>query len=140
MSRRIFSLYVSVVLLAITVPVAAQNNRIVMSIPHDFTVSKNTLAAGQYIISRPLPNDLRVFAFRGEAKHQKTTVTTNTRTGDAAAQDTELVFARYGETYFLRSIRVRGSRDFYDVPMSSVEKEAAAKDKPVMLNIKADGH
>jgi hypothetical protein len=139
MTRRFVALYCAVVFAALAVPAAAQS-RINMTIPYEFTVSKDKLAAGDYVLSRPIPNDLRVFAFRGDAKNQKATVTTNVRTGDEAAKDSELIFARYGDVHFLRSIHIRGSREYYEVPMSSVEKAEAAKGEAVMVSIKSEHH
>ena len=137
MTRRSFVSLLVVVLTALAIPVAAQNARIAVAIPYEFNAGNRKLAAGQYLISRPVPSDPRVLAFRGDAKHQKALVTTSPTAGEEPASDTELIFARYGEIYFLRSVRIRGVRDLYEVPISKAEKAVAAKATAVLVHLKA---
>ena len=138
MTRRSFVSLLAVVLASLAAPVAAQNARIAVSIPYEFTAGNRKLAAGQYTISRPVPSDPRVLAFRGDAKHQKALVTTSRTAGEEMASDTELVFARYGDLYFLRSIHIRGIRERHEVPISKAEKAVAAKSAAVMVRLKAE--
>lgn len=139
MTRRFLASSLAIVLTLLAVPVAAQNSRIAVSIPYEFTAGSRKLAAGEYMISRPVANDPRVLAFRGNARHQKALVTTSTKVGDEPASDTELVFARYGDAYFLRSVRIAGVRDLYELPVSKAERAVAAKSAAVMVNLKAKG-
>jgi hypothetical protein len=139
MKGQIIVAFATLLLVALSVPVAAQSSNIDVSIPYDFMVGSRKLAAGSYSINRPMPADPRVFSFRGDVKHQKTLVTTKSRSGDEPAPNTELTFARYGDVYFLRSVRMRGAREVYEVPISKVEKAAAAKGDAVMVTVTADG-
>jgi hypothetical protein len=138
MTRRFFVPFAALALFALIVPVTAQNTRIVVSIPYEFTAGARKLAAGEYLITRAIPSDPRVLAFRGNAKNQKAMVSTNTTTHDETAAHTELVFARYGEVYFLRTVRIRGAREVHDVPVSKAEKPHAAKGDAVLVTIKAN--
>ena len=128
-----------VVLASLAVPVTAQNTLVAISIPYEFTIGSRKLAAGRYQIHKPVPADPRVLGFRGDAKHQKAVVTTSTKTGDKPASDTELIFARYGDAYFLRSVRIRGARELYEVPISKAEKALAAEGKAEMVTLNAEG-
>jgi hypothetical protein len=139
MRGRYLAFPLAFVLCALALPVAAQSTRIAVSVPYDFMVGSRKLAAGQYLINRPIPTDPRVLGFRGNAKHQKAVVTTNPRTNGEAAASTELVFARYGDTYFLRSVSIRGVAEVYELPITKAEKAAAAKGEPEMVTLKADG-
>jgi hypothetical protein len=123
--NRLATLLATFALAALAVPAAAQGGRIAVAVPYDFMAGSRKLAAGQYTISHAVPNDPRVFAFRGAAKHQKALVVANSKTGETAAEGSELTFARYGEAYFLRSFRIHGDRNLYEVPQSPEEKDAA---------------
>ena len=138
MPSRLIAVSLVLVLAALAVPAAAQSTLVAVAIPYEFTVGTRKLAAGQYSINRPVPADPRVLGFRGNAKHQKVLVTMSTKTSDEPASGTELVFARYGEAYFLRSIQIRGARELYEVPMSKAEEAIAAKGAAVMVTLKAD--
>ena len=129
----------ALVLFALAVPARAQSGVIAVKIPYEFTAGNRKLAAGQYLINRPISTDPRVLGFRGDAKHQKALVTTRAKTDEAPATDTELIFARYGDVYYLRSVRVRGARELYEVPISSAERAVAAKAAAVMITLKAEG-
>jgi len=127
-----------VLLTRLAAPVGAQITRLEVSIPYEFTVGTRMLAAGQYLIHRPVPADSHVLGFRGNLKHQKAVVTTSAKTSEAPAADTELTFARYGDAYFLRSIRVRGAREFYELPMSKTEHAAAANGGATVVTLKVE--
>jgi hypothetical protein len=138
MTGRFVVICLVLVLATLAVPVAAQNVLDAVTIPYEFTIGSRKLAAGQYSINRPVPADPRVLGFRGNAKHQKAVVTTSSKTSDEPAPETVLVFARYGDAYFLRSVHIRGARELYEVPMSKAEEATAAKGPAVMVTLKAD--
>ena len=138
MKGRILVSILALVLTALAVPAGAQSSGIAVSIPYEFTAGKNRLAAGDYVINHPVATDPRILGFRGTAKGQKAMVTTSTRASDAPASDTELTFARYGDVYYLRSVRVRGAREVYELPVSKAERAVAAKAAAVMVTLQAE--
>jgi hypothetical protein len=138
MTGRFLASSLVIVLAVLSVPAGAQSPGISISVPYEFTAGSRKLAAGEYLISRPIPTNPRVLGFRGDAKRQKVIVNTNPKTSEAPARDTELVFARYGDAYFLRTVSIRGAREVYEIPMSKAEKAAAAKGEAVMVTLKAE--
>lgn len=138
MAGRFIAISLVLVLTALAFPATAQNSRIDVSIPYEFIVANRKLAAGSYVITRPVPTNPRVFSFRGEAKNQKASATTHTRTTEEAAKDTELFFAKYKEATYLRSIRLRGSTDAYELPVSKAERALAKSGEPEMISIKVE--
>ena len=138
MYRRASLIGLLVAVAFVSVPTPAQTARIAVTIPYDFTAGSRRLASGDYVITRAIPNDPRVFAFRGAAKHEKAVVMTSSKADGAAAVATELTFARYGDEYFLRSFRIHGDANLYSIKMSKEEKAAAAKGaEAVLVSLKA---
>jgi hypothetical protein len=79
-----------------------------------------------------------MFQFRGTARHQKCVVVAAPSAGSEPAGETELVFARYGESHFLRSFRIHGDLNTYTVPMTKEEKAAAKNGaEAVLVTLKA---
>jgi hypothetical protein len=140
MSVRSLAASLVLVFATLTMPAGAQITRLDVTIPYEFTVGSRKLAAGQYLIHRPVPADPRVIGFRGSAKHQKAVVNTSTKSMDEPAADTELTFARYGDAYFLRTIRIRGAREYYDLAPSKSEKTMMATRDAVMVTLKVEGN
>ena len=106
------------------------------NIPFDFTVRGKTLPAGSYQISRITDEPAGLHIFNG-ANHQNVLFETDaveTRTPHRA----ELLFHRYGNTYFLYEIWTPGESTGRELPTSRAERRleqesAKTNTKPEMV-------
>jgi len=122
-------------LVAIAMTVAAGSaqaqtlaNRINANIPFDFIVSDQKLPAGEYSISRGLPNSgdtiMQVSSVAGHARATRLTIPVVTQLPKNHAT---LVFHRYGNQYFLFQVWAPGSSVGRALPKSHAEREVQHK-------------
>jgi hypothetical protein len=109
---------------AVSVYTQAETRPLVkVSIPFSFTVGKQSLPAGDYTISAFHPQlliqlqsaDGKQVGFAGT--HPRYALNPSTRT--------ELIFQRYGSTYFLSQIWTQGDTSGLELPLSNRAKEMA---------------
>jgi hypothetical protein len=93
-------------------------------IPYSFVVNNTTLPAGTYVITvaNPYESDLTVLEIR--SAKGKTAVLFNTEpvTVSGSARQTELVFDKIGETYFLSKVFLKGSQDGNQLQKSKMQR------------------
>ena len=121
-------------------PIRAQlpGTTIRANIPFDFNVRGKTLPAGSYQVSR-ISDELGGLHIYSRSNHQNVlfetdAVETRTRTPHRA----ELVFHRYGDTYFLYEIWTPGENTGRELPTSRAERRleqesAKTNTKPEMV-------
>jgi hypothetical protein len=98
-------------------------------VPFDFTAGNKTIPAGECVV-QPSSLDGSVLLIRNaEAKASLLIMSAPTEARNSSA-DTVMVFERYGDRYFLSSIRVEGSDRTYRLPTSKAEAELRAQNVP----------
>jgi hypothetical protein len=118
-------LLTAIVLLA-AASASAQTNRIKIKVPFDFYLGNISLPAGEYQVDKT--SDLRnqlVFSRKGSPG---VFVGYDAAETLAASSRTELVFHRYGTTYFLYQVWVEGEHRGQQLQLTRLEKETASKD------------
>src|SRR2546423_13854639 len=111
----------SLVLTITAVSVYAQGNRLVkkVEIPFEFSVNNKVLPAGVYNVERSREN---VLLIRSENNHEASASLTVAVQANDAPETGELVFHRYGDTYFLFQVWERGSSDGHQLLESRTER------------------
>lgn len=84
--------------------------RIRASIPFDFTVNGRTLPAGEYEISRVMDEPIALLVRSVNDKHDEVVLETEPVIGRSIPKRDELIFNRYGDTYFLAEIFTAGEQ------------------------------
>jgi hypothetical protein len=122
-SRRGLTVIAAAVVLASAAAVSAQATDSITDVPFAFTVGATTLPRDTYRISR-LPGHLDVFQISSE--RHSAIVISQPESPDRKGDDPRLVFHRYGDSYFLREIRLPGNVAM-SLPPTRLERDAAEK-------------
>jgi hypothetical protein len=119
-------LAVSLVALSSVVWAQSIKSGVSANVPFDFTVGNKTIPAGECVIQANNMDGNVLMIRNAEAKKS---MLTNSMRGESrkASAETVLVFERYGDRYFLSSIRLEGSDRTYRLPMSKAEAELRAQ-------------
>ena len=120
-----FFLVICLVGLGATITAKAQirsDATIRASIPYSFVVNNSALPAGRYVITvaNPYGSDLTVLEIR--SADAKTAVFFKTVTVSGAARQTELVFDKIGDTYFLSRVFLKGDGGGNQVLKSKMQR------------------
>lgn len=106
------------------IPVCAQSaDHVTAKIPFNFMVGDKTLQAGAYTIRLSDVSGPYTLMVRGEDSHSAAIGLTNTIQTNKAAAQTKLVFHKYGDSYFLSEVWVRGDETGRSLPKSRAERE-----------------
>jgi hypothetical protein len=101
------------------VAVKAEECAVRADVPFEFTVGTRTLPAGEYAITK-MPSSMSAHIIKSsEAGAMALTQNTEWFKGDASS----LVFNKYGDRYFLASIRAAELGIVYTLPKSKLEVE-----------------
>ena len=115
-----------VALSTLSVAQTITSSGLVAEVPFVFMVGNQSIPAGEVQITRSgmTPNILLV-----RNADAKAATLSNATQGETrhASNDTVLVFERYGDRYFLSSIRLGGSDMTYQFPQSKAEAELRAQ-------------
>ncbi len=104
---------------AVALPACAQTTAAVGDIPFEFVAGNMIMPAGNYAIS--FPNERFTVALTGADRHTHV-VNSNPKEIPSGMEQSQLVFHKYGDRYFLSEIRTpMGGREF---PISRMEREA----------------
>ena len=122
-SLRGLTAFVAAAVMASAAAATAQTNDSTTTIPFSFTVGTKTLPPDTYRISR-LPNHNDVVQISG-LRHG-VIVLSQPEGPDRRDPSPRLVFHRYGDSYFLREIRMPGNAGL-TLPVSRPERDAAEK-------------
>ena len=105
---------------------AQTSNSLKADVPFDFMVGGKTIPAGKCIV-RPIGLAGGTLQVANTSDNSSTFVVSNSSESLQIAEESVLVFHKYGDRYFLSSIRRGGSARGYQIPESTVEKELRAK-------------
>jgi hypothetical protein len=111
----------------------AQALTVQANIPFSFVVGNHELPAGQYDV-RPGIGNAGILSVRSSDGTQGALAITSSCTNRNWSGNTELVFHRVGQRYFLSSIRVEGYEFGRQLPKNRAEQEA----EQVAFNQKSD--
>jgi hypothetical protein len=125
MSKRIFGFMVTCCLLTLVAATAhAQmpGTALRASIPFDFSVRGRVLPAGEYEVERiaDAPDGLVIRSLSD--KHEQEVFETETVQARRIAGSSELIFHRYGDSYFLSEVLASGQQTGGELPQSRQEK------------------
>ena len=94
-----------------------------VSIPFDFTVRGKTLPAGEYEIRRINDEPIGLLIRNMHDKHDNVVFETEPKIDRAMPKRDELIFTRYGDSYFLSEVRTAGEQTGEEVYPSHRERE-----------------
>ena len=93
-----------------------------VSIPFDFIVKGRTLPAGEYEITRIVDEPVGLLVRDLNDKHDKVVVETEPKVDRSIAKRDELIFNRYGNSYFLSEVVTGGEQTNEEVYPSHAER------------------
>ena len=92
------------------------------NIPFDFQINGKVMKAGEYTIFEPVsPKGLVII--RGGEKVSAAASLVYTVDSEKVADQTQLVFRRYGDQYFLSQMTVKGMAHNRELPTTKAERE-----------------
>jgi hypothetical protein len=116
------SLFALVALLASIALAQAPRRMMTVDVPFDFVVLDTVLPAGEYTIDAATWGSGPIWIRNRDFKHGTGSLITPSR-NKGTAQNSELVFHRYGDTYFLHKLSLEGFDYSSIVPKSKTERE-----------------
>ena len=102
----------------------AQEINVQAKVPFDFMVGDKLYPAGQYSVQNVIP-DHHVLRLRNGASRGSTYILHHPASSPVPAKQTQLVFHRVGNTYFLYQVQVAGSALGREFQRSHAETELA---------------
>lgn len=102
---------------------AAVAPNLMADIPFDFSVENRTMPAGRYTISETSTRG--VIEISSFDKNTRALVSFSMERGTKRIEASHLEFRRYGDRYFLGSVKTDGLESWMRVPESSNERKAA---------------
>jgi hypothetical protein len=108
--------------LLLTVLALAQERRAIVDIPFKFTVGEKTLRAGEYLIEQNRRDSDTVWVIRNTAHNDTAVIMTNAVRANTPPEETQLVFNRYDELYFLSQIWIPGTNTGREIRISGIER------------------
>ncbi len=105
------------------------NGRVVAQVPFEFMVGNATIPAGECDVKAADSTSGALLIRNADARKAMLALPSHTA-GNRENADTTLVFARYGDLYFLSEIRIENSNWTYHLPASKAEKELRAQNIP----------
>src|SRR5262245_14576659 len=97
--------------------------RIRAQIPFDFTVKGKTLPAGEYDITRVMDEPITLLLRNVHDKHDEVVVETAPKLERTMPKRDELIFNRYGDTYFLSDVFTAGEQTGEELRTTHQERE-----------------
>ncbi|MBI1740025.1 MAG: hypothetical protein HY233_06555 [Acidobacteriales bacterium] len=115
------------VLSGLMVAQSLTNSTVVAQVPFDFMVNNKIIPAGECVVGSAGYMNEHVLTIRNfDARKGALSQSARAETAKPAAS-TVLVFKRYGDSYFLSSIRLEGSNWTYQLPENRAEAELRAQ-------------
>jgi len=125
--KRVFSVVVAGCVLSLLLVVSAgaqePGTKIRVQIPFDFTVKGRTLPAGEYEVSRVMDEPIAILLRNRHDKHDEVVVETEPVIGRMTPKRDELIFNRYGDTYFLAEVFTAGEQTGEELYPTHKERE-----------------
>jgi hypothetical protein len=94
-----------------------------VQIPFDFTVKGKTLPAGDYEIRRLMDEPIGLLLSNMHNKHENVVFETEPKIERSTPRRDELIFTRYGDSYFLSEVVTAGEQTGEEVNPSRRERE-----------------
>jgi hypothetical protein len=94
-----------------------------VSIPFDFTVRGKTLPAGEYEVRRINDEPIGLLIRNMHDKHDNVVFETEPKIDRSITKRDELIFTRYGDSYFLSEVVTAGEQTGEEVNPSHHERE-----------------
>jgi hypothetical protein len=125
---------VAVAALVTAVSAGAQDHRVNVTVPFNFTVNGSSLPAGSYTISSASPN---VFSLKSKQENVNVWAVGMNWTSEPG-QAGSLLFHKYGDRYFLSEIRYPHSSAMIHLPTSRIEKKV--RDRTLEASVNTDNN
>ena len=136
MKKQLISLAMSLALLTGAAAYAQSSKLMKVNVPFDFSIGNTSLPAGEYSVSSD-DNAGGVLSFQNPTAKKGTFVLSQACESGKAATHTELVFHRYGDSYFLSDVWLSGRTIGQHIHTSRRESEIARnnniKDEVVLM-------
>src|SRR5271165_935754 len=100
-----------------------------VSIPFGFTVEGQSFPAGDYTISDSFVRSQTVIQLRSSDSNYVAVIQTHPTDSLKPSAKSELIFQRYGNTYFLSQIRTQGESTGRELPETRAEALARERNK-----------
>jgi hypothetical protein len=110
--------------LLVTTAASAQTVKVNANVPFAFIVNGTTKPAGEYSVES-LDSDGKVLVIGNRTSGAKSLVLATSCRALKSADQTELIFRRYGNSYFLKQIWVAGNDVGHEIPPTARERELA---------------
>ena len=94
-----------------------------VSIPFDFTVKGKTLPAGEYEVRRINDEPIGLLIRNMHDKHDNVVFETQPKIDRSITKRDELIFTRYGDSYFLSEVVTAGEQTGEEINPSHRERE-----------------
>ena len=125
--KKVFSIGVAGCLLSLVLVGSAgaqePGTAIRVSVPFDFVVRGKTLPAGEYEIRRLMDEPIGLLIRNVHDKHDNLVFETEPKIDRAITKRDELIFNRYGDTYFLAEVVTAGEQTGEELNPSHKERE-----------------
>ncbi|MBI1764072.1 MAG: hypothetical protein HYR56_21820 [Acidobacteria bacterium] len=126
MKRTALNMMLTLVCTAVLAAVAVAalgTNLMTAKIPFDFNIGSQRLPAGTYTVSRA--NAAGVLIVRNDQTAKSVAVITNAGQRSTPNEKAQLDFRRYGDQYFLSSVKQAFTGNYFEAPKSRRERETA---------------
>jgi hypothetical protein len=110
----------------------AQQTTLAADIPFDFVIKDTVFLAGEYTVSEERGHVLLISSRDGS---QHVSVSAAPVAFRLPKEQSDLMFHRYGDNYFLSQLWVEGSEEGSRVPASQLERELALGSAPTQVPI-----
>lgn len=126
MSKKIVSTLAGLILLLAAVSLHASSNQMQVTVPFEFVAGGKTLPAGNYIVALNTDSGTRgVIVLHGNGQRPILLLVANGKQYFTAPEHSQLVFHRYGTSFFLSEVRTEGDTTGRALATSDREKEMA---------------
>jgi hypothetical protein len=131
MTTRIRTLLGSILLLMATMASAQTVQRVTVTVPFSFVAGSKNLPAGNYMVELNTDSGTRgVIVLRGDGQQPILLMVANGKEYLAAPEHSQLVFHRYGTSFFLAELQTEGDSTGRALATSDREKEMAHNSRP----------
>jgi hypothetical protein len=124
MKRRILSAFALLAMATLFTVAASAQDRAQADIPFEFRVGAKALPSGSYEVSNILGIDSAAMLVRNSKTGNGAAILAKTLGPGTDSGEAALVFHRYGDRYFLSSVRTPEATR--DLPMTKLERELAS--------------
>jgi len=98
--------------------------RLVVDVPFAFSARGQMLPAGRYVVERPSPITGTLFIASADGSNDGVVSLINSAESTMPPDEPELIFHRYGSTYFLSEVWTGVDNVGYSLPKSKAERTA----------------